>query len=74
MLKQLRMIILCGSIACSTETLLEWMVMGTIKPLTLVLTAFNIATVLTFYMSELKELIDKIKGDNDDDFRGGNFG
>lgn len=73
MLKRWRMIMLCGSISVSVGTLVEWMIKGTIKPLTLVITAASIATIVTLYKTELKELIDKIKGD-DDDFGNGNFG
>lgn len=67
------MIMLCGSIAVVGGNFTEWILKGTLKPLTIVLTAFNIAIIVTMYKQELKELIDKIKGD-DDDFNSGNFG
>jgi hypothetical protein len=74
MLNRWRMIMLCGNIAVVVGVLTSWIMEGAIKPFTLALTAFNIAMMFTMYKPELKELIDKIKGNNDDDFRGGNFG
>lgn len=74
MLKPWRMIMVCGSIAFFGGTFTDWIIKGTIKPFTMLLTAFHVAMLLVFYKPELKELIDKIKGNNDDDFRGGNFG
>ncbi|UUZ84036.1 hypothetical protein LJK88_09880 [Paenibacillus sp. P26] len=74
LLKQLRLILLCGSLACILETFLEMIVGIKQSAFSSVVTAFNLAVVITFYRPELQELIDKIKGDSDDDFRSGNFG
>jgi hypothetical protein len=71
MIKQWRMIMLCGSIAVSVETILEMMVGIKQSPLSIVVTSFNVAMIFTLYKPELKELIDKFKGDG---FNGGNFG
>ncbi|CAM3060837.1 hypothetical protein PASE110613_14965 [Paenibacillus sediminis] len=73
-IKRLRMIMLCGSLACILETLLEMIVGIRQSALSIVISVVNLAMALTFYKPELKELIDKIIGNNDDDFRGGNFG
>lgn len=66
------MIMLCASLACIIETILEMCVGIKQSAVSIVVTASQLATVLTFYKPELKELIDKIRGD--DDFRGGNWG
>ncbi|MFC3798104.1 hypothetical protein [Cohnella sp. GCM10012308] len=71
-MKKVRMIMLCANIAISTEVILEMIVGIKQKPLTIALVALNVAMILTLYKEELKELIKKIKGD--DDFTGGNFG
>lgn len=64
----------CGNIAAIVGVLISWMVEGSVKPTTLVLTAFSISLTLTFYQPELKELYNKIFNGNDDDFSGGSFG
>lgn len=69
---RLRIIMLCGSLACILETFLEILVGIKQSAFSIVFTAVNLAVVLTFYKAELKELIDKIMGNDDDDFRGGN--
>lgn len=74
MLKRWRMIMLCASLAFIIETILEMLVGINQSGISIVTTAVHLAVVLTFYKPELKELIDKIMGNNDDDFRGGNFG
>lgn len=74
MFKRISMIMLCASIALIGGVLSSWILEGTIKPLTMVLTALDIAIIVTMYKEELKELIAKIKGDDDDDFNRGNFG
>jgi ascorbate-specific PTS system EIIC-type component UlaA len=71
---RLRMIMLCGSLACILETFLEIIVGIKQSAFSIVVTALNLALILTFYKPELKELINKIMGNDDDDFRGGNYG
>lgn len=70
-MKRLRMFVVCGNIAGFGGTLAEWIIKGKLRPLTIVLTAFCAAMLLAFYKEELKELLEKIRGNNDDDFRGG---
>lgn len=64
----------CANISLIGGVITSWVLEGTMKPLTIVITAFNTAMMLTMYRGELKELIEKIKGNNDDDFGGGSFG
>lgn len=73
-IRRLRMIMLCASLAFIIETILELFVGIKQSGISIVIIAVHLAIVLTFYKPELKELIDKIMGNNDDDFRGGNFG
>ncbi len=65
--------ILCANIAVIIGVIFSWVLEG-VRPISMVITAFNIANILTFYKEELKELIEKIKGNDDDDFHGGSFG
>lgn len=68
---RLRTIMFCGSLACVLETFLEILVGIKQSAVSIVFTAVNLALILTFYRKDLKDLIDKIMGNDDDDFRGG---
>lgn len=70
-MKRLRMFVVCGNVAGIGGILAEWIINGELRPLAIVLTALSVAMLLTFYKEELKELLERIRGDNDDDFRGG---